>query len=270
VKILKDELEARFQKNRHYSLRAFARDIGVAPSRLSDALTGRAGFSSAVADQIAKKLGFGKEERDYFCALVEVKHARSQSMRKAAAEKLESLDKNASAAPDYRNIQMDAFKVVSDWYHFAILELSTLDTFDSDPADIAKRLGISKFEAEQAIDRLLRLELLERKKGKLIATDAQTASPSGVPSDSIKKFHTQVLGKAIQALQNQGVDERDFSTVFFTLDRSRLPEAKERLKKFRRSFTKEFSNSGKKESVYCLSTQLFDLTNAPSEKRNPS
>jgi len=39
-KILRDELETRFQRNRHYSLRAFARDLGVTPARLSDALSG--------------------------------------------------------------------------------------------------------------------------------------------------------------------------------------------------------------------------------------
>jgi uncharacterized protein (TIGR02147 family) len=256
--ILKEELESRFQRNSHYSLRAFARDLGVSPARLSDSLAGRAGFSTTVADQIAKKLGFGKEEREYFCTLVEMNHARSKSQRAAAAEKLQSLKSNVSS--DYQQVQIDSFKVISDWHHFAILELTAIDGFKSEAQWIADQLEISVFSVEQAIERLIRLDLLEKKKDVLVATEARTASPSGIPSDAIKKFHTQVLEKAMNAIQVQGVDERDFSTTFMSIDRSRIPEAKEKIKKFRREFSQEFANSSKKENVYCFSTQFFNLT----------
>ena len=265
-KILRDELETRFQRNRHYSLRAFARDIGVTPARLSDALSGRAGFSHEVADLIAKKLGLGKEEREYFCTLVEMKHARSKNQRAAASEKLKVL--SAHTPSDYQQMQMDSFKVISDWHHFAILELTGLDEFESSLQWIASKLGISLFSADQAVERLIRLDLLEKKKGKLVATEARTASPSGIPSDSIKKFHSQVLEKAITAIQTQGVDERDFGSTFMTIERARIPQAKEKIKKFRREFSDEFANKGKKESIYCLSTQFFDLSQTQSKKGN--
>ena len=54
--ILKAELEKRQRANARYSLRAFARDLGVSPSNLSEILQRKAGLSRIKAQEIAKKL----------------------------------------------------------------------------------------------------------------------------------------------------------------------------------------------------------------------
>ena len=52
-----------------------------------------------------------------------------------------------TAVPEYQQLQMDTFRVISDWYHFGILELTYLKSFKSDPRWIAKALGITEIEA---------------------------------------------------------------------------------------------------------------------------
>ncbi len=260
LKILKDELETRFQRNRLYSLRAFSRDLGISPSRLSDALSGRSGFSREAALQVAKRLGFGPDEQDYFATLAEARHSRSVRQREAASAKLESISQAHAVDQEYRQVQLDSFKVISDWHHFAILELTALSDFDSSSNWIAKRLGIHIFEVDQAVERLIRLKLLSKRNGTLSATDAKSATPSGVASEAIRNFHRQILEKAALQLQNQPVESREYSTNVLAIDRRKLPEAKSALKTFRRRFCRDLGESQEKDSVYCLSIQLFELT----------
>jgi uncharacterized protein (TIGR02147 family) len=55
---LRDELGQRVQANPQYSLRAFARDIAIAPQVLSLVLNGKKNISSEVAIELAKKIKF--------------------------------------------------------------------------------------------------------------------------------------------------------------------------------------------------------------------
>ena len=254
--ILKDELNRRHQANPLYSLRAFARDIGLEAPRLSDVLNGKHGLSRIYAQAIAKKIGFSKEEKDFFCDLVESQHGRGKLKRQLAKLRLEQRHSLAE-----NQIQLDTFKVISDWYHFAILELALIKFFKSDPKWIAKQLGLNVQVVKSAIDRLLRLNFLKKdKKGRLSPTSTFTSTPDGIPSQSIKYFHKQILEKALTALVTQSVEERDFSAMTMAFDSSKTNEAKEYIRKFRRNFSKSVNpSSAKKDSVYSLSVQFFRL-----------
>jgi hypothetical protein len=59
------------------------------------------------------------------------------------------------------DLSLEVFRTLSDWYHLPILELTNVSSFELTPVSAAKALGISTAEAEAAIERLLRLELLE-------------------------------------------------------------------------------------------------------------
>ena len=252
--ILTEVLEQRCAKNPRYSLRSFARDLGLSPSRLSDVLKGRYGLSRAAASEIAVKLGLSESERERFCDLVESRHSRNPKQRKEAAARLIE-----SPTPDYRQLTLDGFQVISEWYHYAILELCLVEDFQSDVEWIAKRLGLSTHVAKSAIERLERLDLLEEVRGRLKPTEGFTASPNDIPSEAIKKFHRQILEKAMSAIDFQSVEERDLSSVVLAIDKRDLPEAKQAIKKFRRGFDKKFSASQSKSEVYCLAMQFFSL-----------
>ncbi len=105
-------------------------------------------------------------ETQRFCDLVESEHARSAEKRKLAELRL-----NRSEVEDsYLTLQMDSFHLISDWYHFAIIQLLELPKIKNDPAWIARSLDISRIEAEAAIARMLRMDLIEEKDGYLKKT----------------------------------------------------------------------------------------------------
>lgn len=261
--ILRREFEARCARNSSYSLRAFARDLGISVPSLSLILNRRQGLSGTQASRIAKRLGLNTEESAYFRDLVESTHARGKSQRQLAQARLRKYDFTGS------NLQLDAFQAMSDWYHFAILELTEVESFRSCPRWIAKALGINVKAAKLAIERLKRLELLEDQNGRLRQRERFLATPSGVPSDALKKFHTQILKRAEEALYTQTVEERDFSTTVFPMDPKDLAWARAELKSFRRQLTERLEQAPKKKRVYCLSIQLFGLQQMNAEPKVP-
>ncbi len=253
--ILKEELESRCNRNPRYSLRSFARDLGMSSARLSEVLNGKAGISRQRAEHISKHIGLGKNDMELFCDLVDSKHARSKIKKEIAKARLLK-----SKTPYYSQLQMDSFRVISDWYHFAILELTKVKGFIGTPVWISKALGITEMEAKLALERLFRLEQIKNENSKIVACEDFTASPSGVPSEYIKKFHQQVLRKAENALFMQPVEKGDFSTTVMAFDSTQINEARKIIKDFRRNFSAESGIKTETDSVYCLSVQFFELT----------
>ena len=253
--ILKEELATRCRQNARYSLRAFARDLSLAPSRLSEVLNGKQGLSRKAAIAIAEALGYVGSEKDRFCDLVEAAHARSKKDREAARIRLRKYTHDSEMA----QLKVDYFRAISDWYHLGILELLQFNDFSDDPKWIAKQLGISEIEVRLAVDRLERLELVKRETGKLVPAQGHGKIPSDIPSDGIKKFHTQILEKAKRALYTQSVEQREYGTVVFAVDKTKLKEAKQEIRDFQHKFCKQMGEGSKKDGLYALSFQFFDL-----------
>ena len=253
--ILKEELASRCRQNPRYSLRAFARDLKLAPSRLSEILSGKQGLSREAAIKVAQLLGYGQGELERFCDLVESLHARSRRDRETARIRL----KKHQVPTERVQMQADAFKAISDWYHFAILELTLVDGFRSDAKWIGKMLGVSEFEVQLALERLTRLGLIAWKGTKLVPTNAEDEVTGDVPSDSIKNFHAQIMVKARDALYLQAIDEREFRAEIIAIQRDDLADAKKAIRDFQHRFCKKLAEAEVKDALYCLAVQFFDL-----------
>jgi uncharacterized protein (TIGR02147 family) len=197
-----------------------------------------------------------------FCDLVESLHARSRLSQEVAKVRLQKY----AAENSHRTLQLDAFKAVSEWYHFAILCLIELDGFDPDPDWIGRKLQINRYEVTAALARLERLELIEQSGSSYKVLQDYVSSPSGIPSEAIKKFHRQILDKAASALLVQPLEDREFSTVLMSLDSTRLEEAKSKVREFGRGLVKSMDSSPKKDRVYCLSMQFFGLSEKEKRK----
>lgn len=253
IEILKTKLSQRCSKNSHYSLRAFARDLGISPQRLSHVLNGKHGLSPKAATEIAEKLVLSESEKALFCALVEQKHGRSKIIRAEAQEKLKNI------GDSYRNLNLDHFKIIADWYHFAIMELTLVEGFKSEPKWIATALGISEINVKLAIERLLKLEMLETKNGHLHLSGQFFTDPQGIPSEAVRNFHRQLMQKAMESLDFQDLGEREVSSTILAIDSEDYDSARKDLQNFRKEFDKKYSAAKKKNKVYCLGFQFFRL-----------
>ena len=229
--VIKNEYERRSQTHRSYSLRAFARDLKIGPTHLNEVLSGKKGLSRVTAAQIASKLGLSEAEIDSFCDLVDSKHARAKVKREAASLRV----KNAAHGTPIHTLRIDAFHLISDWYHFAILQLIDVKGFRNDSTWIADRLGIFPSQAATALERLKRMDLVIEKAGRLRSVKAFVSTPD-VSSVAIRENHRQIRAKALLALESQTIDERDFSSVQMPINSGDFSRAKKRLRDFRRNF----------------------------------
>ena len=251
---LKDELEERKRRNLHYSLRAFARDLGTSSQLLSLVLKGKKGFSMDMAAYIANGLKLDKADTAYFCDLVDLARAKTELAKNVARHRLDQYFTDKT----YETLGTEVFKAISDWHHYAILELTCLKDFKSDPKWISKELGVSAVKAREAIHRLKRLKLLEDKNGTLKKT-GNFCTTQDIPSAAMKKLTKQLLMKAAHALMRQKIHERNYSDVTMAIDPRKIPIAKKMIMSFSVRLMK-FLEAGERTEVYCFATQLFRLT----------
>lgn len=152
--------------------------------------------------------------------------------------------------------------MISDWHHFAILELTTLKQFKKSNKWIGQQLGISEKVVAAAVQRLIKVGLLEEKNNTLVATTADSFTTSDIPSKSIKEFHEQILNKAKEAQHLQSVEDREITTLTLGVKKSDLPKAKKMIREFKKLITKELCLLvDDKDAVYALGIQFFELTN---------
>lgn len=258
VEILRKHLQKRIDANPGYSLRAFARDLDMRPSHLSEVLRGREGLSTKTAHKIAINLGLSSTQRQYFCDLIETHHGRNKTLREEAAKRLERL----AGELVFYQYNYDSFKSISDWHHLAILEVLSNRMVSAD--EIASLFRLPAQVARDALQRLVRLGLCrETTDGQWQISDdgnvtsvAEAASP-----EAMKLFHSQIIGKAKEALFRQSRDQREYSTLVISVPEDSIPEIKERVRSFQKEILKITENkTTASKQIYALSSQFFRLS----------
>ncbi|OQW51104.1 MAG: hypothetical protein A4S09_10395 [Proteobacteria bacterium SG_bin7] len=236
--LLRDELSERTQRNPRYSLRAFARDLGFSASTLSEVLSGHHSLSPRLLKRLANQLGLSPKQE-------------KQLSKKRT--------KNVSKENDIF-LAEEAFQLISNWYHFAILELFNTENFKLDTEKVARLLDISEWTVKSAIERLQTLNYLKKEKDEWRLNSPHEHVVTPKPSAAIREFHKQAIQKALESLRPDNLDEREFQTLFLAFPKNRIREAKGMINSFRQEFAKKFRQKNKKNSLYSLSMQFYEIT----------
>ncbi len=158
--VLSFELMCRKDLNASYSLRAFSKQLSIAPSQLSLILKNKKGISVKKAQVVAKALGYDSSKQIWFEHLVQKDFSKSPSQRKISKDFIKKY-KNGVLT---KSVSQPKFKI--DWYHFAIRRMTLLEDFKLDAKWISQRLGINQAEADQAINDLKKHKLIRKNKSK--------------------------------------------------------------------------------------------------------
>jgi uncharacterized protein (TIGR02147 family) len=246
------EFEQRKSRNARYSLRAFARDLGLKAPKLSQILKGACGLSVERGRDIAKKMNLSNEEKELFLVYLEAHFSRSALAKGRAKLKLETSLSDLQLA-------LEQFKIIADWHHFAILELIKVPGLSHTAEALGKRLGLDKKTVQTATERLEALGLLQKQKDRWVAAEQTVSTTYDIPSKHIQEHHTQVMQKAMSALQEVPVKKRDFSTMMLAIPGDQLEEAKNFINDFKDKFDLKFGKSKSPDRVYALGIQFFPL-----------
>lgn len=235
--MLQKELTERCGKNPRYSLRSFSKQVGVPVSSLSSIMSGKRPITQKMKLHLAGALGWSLAE-------IEPTNLIQEELK-------------------YHSIGLDSFHIISDWYHFAILELIKVKGYKQDVKWISKALGITVSEVNIAFERLVRVGILELKNGKYVdVTGGNTSwNQSYFTSDAKKRLQKSLLEKAIECLYTTPIEERDNTSMTMAINKQDLDKAKKLITEFRRKFSKILEkDKSKLDSVYQLAIAFYPLS----------
>ena len=257
---LTSELARRCQGNPRYSLRAYSRSLGIDAGTVSRLLSGRQIPSEKMADRLLARLDLAPRDRARFLATVGARH-QEKSLKKAT-----SLSRRAENLIQAEEISLEIYRVIADWYHVAILELTFVEDFRPDPRWIARQLGVSATEAKLAVERLISVGLLRRESRTLRKTHQRlTSADKGVTTPALRQNQRQLLEKAIESLENDPFAVRDVTSTTMAIDPRFLPEARRLVQEFHLSLSR-YLQSGERRSVYNLEVCLYPLQKRESNQ----
>ncbi len=241
--MLQEELAKRIRLNPGYSLRAFARDLGVTHAYLSMVLRGKRKLSPQKLVFFSQKLNL---EQKFLAS-----YLGKNSQKKKVVQSSISLNQFSSY-----------LKVLGDWYYIAVLDLINTKDFTYDPVWISRRLGINSNLVAPAVQVLREIGLIEISKGKYKKAQPHLEISTKQSLDAVRLYHEEIMKKAIEVMKEHSqseLEKRSISTDTFSVNPSKIPLIKRRLEKFRKECIQELT-TGDCSEVMALGIQFFPLT----------
>jgi uncharacterized protein (TIGR02147 family) len=250
---LSDELARRCEKNSSYSLRAFAKALGIDAGTLSRILSGRQPLSFKMAEKILPKLELTPSQQNQFY------QSLAQQLETRKLQRVQ-IPHNLSER-EYKgdDLSIEYYRVIADWYHVALMEMTFLKGFKPEPRYISQELGIGLTEAKLALERLIKLGLLEKKNGKIVKSKEKLSTTDRhLTTPALRKNQKQFLEKAIHSLENDPLEERSHTNMIMTVDSSKIEVAKKMIREFQMTLC-NYLESGKRDRVFNMSIALYPV-----------
>ncbi len=133
IEAVNHEYTKRYNRNKNYSLRAYARHLDIDASHLHKFIRGKKGLSRARLVVLGKKLNLGDEW------IQKIKLSNRRGKRPGEL---------------YKVMDEAQLRRMHHWYYAAIIELPLLRGFQPVPEWIAKKLDISLTQASEALSSL--------------------------------------------------------------------------------------------------------------------
>jgi uncharacterized protein (TIGR02147 family) len=244
----KDFFEYNLKNRETVSLNELAKKLGYnSPSLLSMIATGKRLPSSEILENLFNEWKIENSLREIIRLKLDLERKnRKNKPTGNLVEKLAKLDKKSV----FKTIDLDTFTMIKEWHHLVIQQLMTSPNFDKNPILISQQLRkkITPSQAKKAIS------VLEK-----IAVKSGSETSHDVPSEAIREHHRGMLHRALEALDEQNVDERHFNSLTLKFSSDKKPAAKAAILNFVREFNQIYADE-KSESVHQLNIQFFEHT----------
>lgn len=237
VQIMNEAFESARSRNKSFSLRSFARVLGVSPGFLSEILRNKRDIRPERAVEVAERA-----------------KVPEQALRRLRVLALDEPGDDHHYVLTGKDVQL-----LTDPVYYRVLSAFEVLPRPCTQADILKLLGGDTVRLSGTVELLCRLELIEKDGDELFWLGRNVKTTEDVPSDQIRAFHRETIGEAIDSLALP-VDEREITTVIFAGAEGLMPTAKKDIRKFRELLVE--SMEGKPtDRVYQLSIQLVPVSN---------
>lgn len=265
AEFLKKEFVRRLDGNPRYSLRAFARDLELSPSRLSESMNQKSGVSLATVEKISVRLKLSKSERAIIRNLYLLQGKKNRGARDLAKKNMHIARERSKV----KRLDSEKFKVIAEWYHAAILQMTELKHFVPDSHWISTALQVSPERTRLAIERLMKLGLLANEGGRWVQSPELMVTESDIPNTAIRRYHKDMMRKAFRAIDETSIDRRFIQSMTLAIPSDRYRDVCEKIQTLLKEAWElsESSDNGlfEKDKLYSINIQFFPLIS--EEKR---
>jgi uncharacterized protein (TIGR02147 family) len=253
VTLLRAHLSRKQRFNPGYSLRAFARDIGVTPGFASQICAGKKPIPASRLPQIRKVL-----ELDDHAEMNLRENLVKENLERAGIPEAK-LKRVSRSKARTALVDRSRYEVLSQWFYLPIMDLLTCVPAPRSAPEISRRLDLPLETVRTALAKLESLGLVENRNGRLEKAVDHVEFPANTPQALIQAYHRQMLEKAASALASPDYDARLVTGVTLAVNPDNLKRAKARLSAALQEVI-EILTDGPCTDVYQLNTQLFPLT----------
>ncbi len=239
-----------------FSARSFAAQAGFGSiGYITMILKGERNLTAKAADRVADALKLTKGEREFFVKLVHFNSLDKLEDKDAAYQDLLS-------SKNYRKIRkLDAsnYDFFSHWYYVALLEVLDTNLKDASIDEIATAIRVSAHDVESGLKVLQDLKFIEKTPTGWRRLDTMHQTEPQVRSLSVRKFHREMISKALESIDTYPADQRELGSLTISLSKERFEEMRKKIFEFNREMNELFSNDPSPDRVYQLNFQLFPL-----------
>ena len=245
-------------KNPMYSLRSFAHHIGIPVSNLSMILNGKRHLSERMVGIVSERLGLSNQQSEIFELLVKMDRMKTPTQKNRVLEKLVEVDPRFGTQ---RDLSVDHFRIMSEWYHFPILMLINMKSFEWTTQNVAKTLGVSSFEVEQALDRLVALDLIRYQRGERpTKTKNRILVQSIHHHEAVTRYLQTMMDRSKAAITEQPVPERFMGTETIPMSPQHFTEASQIIEECIRKLVQLSKKPADDTEVYHFGAQFFKVS----------
>lgn len=254
---LKDWYDARKRREKGFSYRVLAREVGYrSHAFFSLVLQRRSNISMEVAMGFADCIGLQGREREYFLLLVSCNQEEEPSQRQIMFRRLQEL--NGTPATRLREDQ-DAF--LASWRHAALREMLGIDPFQGGEAQWGERMipPATAREIRESLDLLLALGLAHRTARGIVRTDPRLVTGTAYAESATRGFMRQVHELGGEAMERFPRSERHHGWATLSVSAATLETMRAELRALVQRFLTLAEKDASPDRVMQLNLELFPL-----------
>ena len=257
IDILNQEYQKKVSSNKYYSIRAFARDIGINPGNLSQIMNGKRPLGENWAQKICDLLQLSENRKGEF-----LNSAKLSRVNLSILKNIKPILKNKKI--NESDINDNLLKLLEKWEYQAILNLIELRRFSAESYDaLSNLLGTNLNTLSDLVLLLIEEDLITINNDgyfERVHEGLEVVGQRKYFLDIIQRFQYRTILKSLTKLDSP-LCEVEFIGSTFKIPRSKVPEAKQLVKEFVSSLSNYFQCSKETpcNTVYQLNVQLFSL-----------
>jgi uncharacterized protein (TIGR02147 family) len=235
----------------------FTKKLGYSSPRLIEMICQGKRFASTDFLFRSKQLLQLTDQEFLYLSLL-VKRDRNQS-KKINDSDLEEQIKNISTIANNKEFLDDQhFRLIADWPHLVLKQYFRKPRATS-AKELSKKLRnkISEKEVQKVVETLKNLGIISVKENGNIEPLFWKGylSPTDIPSQAIRSHHKQMMERAIEALEEISLLEREITSVTFSMNPKNIVKVKKEIQEFKNRIDRMFDETS--DSVFQLNVQFF-------------